>query len=68
MLATPKSWYDKYPKIKLNFLPGDAIKGIIENNYCLIQNFVNNKDFARKLYEELSFLERDGRFDEPIQE
>lgn len=40
----------------------------MKNNFSVMENFVNNKDFSRALYKELSFLEKDGKFDESIQE
>ena len=51
------------PHIKLDFLLNDSIKNLHENNYTVQEGFVNNKDFIRRLYKELNFLERDGKFD-----
>jgi hypothetical protein len=49
-------------------LSNEVIGGFMKNNFSVMENFVNNKDFSRALYKELSFLEKDGKFDESIQE
>jgi hypothetical protein len=38
----------------------------MKNNFSVVENFINNKDFSRALYKELSYLERDGKFDEAL--
>lgn len=40
----------------------------MKNNFSIIENFINNKDFSRTLYSELSFLEKEGKFEEPLGE
>ena len=68
LLATPQSWEQQHPEIKLDFLPSEALSAIDKLNYAVIKGFINNRDFSRKLYKELNYLEIDGKFDEAINE
>ncbi len=35
LLATPNSWYEKWPKIKLEFLLSDTMKSLFEKGYAV---------------------------------
>ena len=63
LLATPQSWEQQHPDIKLDFLPSEALAAIDKLNYAVIKGFINNRDFSRKLYKEVNYLEMDGKFD-----
>ena len=58
LLATPKSWYEMHPNIELNFIPNKALECLKDYHYCVIENFTNNYDYVRLLYDELRFLEK----------
>jgi hypothetical protein len=66
LLATPNTWKTKHPNIPLEFLEPTFIESLMKKGYGVQFPFVKNKDFARALFKECDFLERDGRFEEPL--
>ncbi|KAM3142275.1 hypothetical protein pb186bvf_005684 [Paramecium bursaria] len=68
LLATPQTWTSKHPKIPLEFLSGPFIESLMKKGHGQMNPFIKNKDFTRALFKELDYLERDGRFEDQIQE
>lgn len=68
LLATPQTWAKMHPKIPLEFLQAETIANLMSGNVGVQSRFVNNLDFPEQLYRELDYLERDGRFEENLQE
>ncbi len=44
------------------------MKSLMVDGYGVQYSFTNNIDFARAFFRECDYLERDGRFEEPLQE
>ena len=40
----------------------------MKEGYGLMDPFLKNLDFSLALFKELNFLEKDGKFEEPLQE
>lgn len=68
LYANPKIWDEQHPDQPLNKIPNDALESLHQKNYALIKNFMQSKEFCRELYKELLLLEKEGRFEQPIQE
>lgn len=65
LLATPQSWYEKFPKIKLDFLTPDLIKSLFDKGFAICPNFVPEIGFPRVLDHEVKYFYHEGRFEEP---
>jgi len=63
LLATPNVWKEKYPKLKLDFLEGDVIRDLVNNNYAYKPNYIDELDFDKLLVDEISYFEHEGRLD-----
>ena len=66
LLATPQSWYEKFPKIKLDFLNADIIKNLFEQGYIIKPNFVEETGFTSALDNEVKYFYHEGRFEESV--
>lgn len=67
LLATPNSWYEKYPKIKLDFIKSDTIKEFFSKGYS-VQDFSNSYDLHSNLFTETIYFYHEGRFEAPSQQ
>ena len=68
LLATPNTWIIKHPNIPLDFLNPEFIESLMKKGYGVQIPFIKNIDFPRVFFKECDYLERDGRFEEPLQE
>lgn len=66
LLATPNSWYEKYPKIKLDFLKPETIRDFFSKGYSY-QDFANSFDLNINLFNETIYFYHEGRFEAPSQ-
>jgi len=66
LLATPQSWYEKFPKIKLDFLTSDIIKTLFDQGYVIKSNFVDEVGYTSALDNEVKYFYHEGRFEEPV--
>jgi len=68
LLATPNAWYEKFPKIKLDFLLPDSIKSLIERGFAIQKKFIEESDFPKMLHNEVIYFYHEGRFEAPKDE
>ncbi len=64
LLATPQSWYEKFPKIKLDFLDSDTIKSLFDKGFAIKRNFIPENNFVEALAHEVKYFYHEGRFEE----
>jgi len=63
LLATPQSWYEKFPKIKLDFLDPSIIKSIFDKGFAIQKEFVPELGFSAGLDNEVKYFYHEGRFE-----
>jgi len=66
LLATPQSWYEKFPKIKLEFLDPSIIKSIFDKGFAIQKNFVPELGFVSALDNEVKYFYHEGRFESVV--
>ena len=63
LLATPQSWYEKFPKVKLDFLSPDNIKDLFDKGYAIKKTFIDIIGFPVNLCNEVKYFYHEGRFE-----
>ena len=63
LLATPSTWYEKYPKLKLDFLDPQILAELHKKGYASKYKFIDAIEYDKKLYEELTYFDFEGWFE-----